>query len=289
MNTINQVKKQLEIILWFIQHNLSYLAGWLANCRAKWIKNSLIRVFSYFFSVDLSICVKTQVTDYANFNEFFTRRLQVGVRPLVHDPNAVVCPVEGGVSQFGSIRKDLLLQAKNIDYSLLNLLGDDKKLTEIFQDGNFITFYLAPQDYHRVHMPLTAELTKMLYIPGFLFSVKNTQRRELFTRNERVVSVFSRQNQGTMAIIQVGAFLVANIHTQWHGSVNAQRSKKIQHWNYQQPVNFIRGEEMGYFSLGSTVILLFSPRHVQWASALKTGDRVQLGQTIGRLLNSTIS
>lgn len=281
------IQNRLEASLWFLQQLLSRWVGHLCHCRWRWLKNGLIRLFIRQYQVDMSSCIRKKPTDYISFNDFFLRRLTATARPLTTLPEAVACPVDGIISQIGNIQQGELLQAKNQYYALETLLGGDQEIPALFQNGHFVTLYLAPKDYHRVHMPLTGTLQQMIYVPGSLFSVspQNTQNiPSLFTRNERVISIFKTHN-GSMAIIQIGALLVASISTVWASPVTSHKNKKIQRWHYyQEPLLLDRGVEMGHFSLGSTVILLFPQQKMCWNEQLKAGDIVQVGQAIGTVL-----
>lgn len=277
--------KKLFIILQYLvpQHTLSRLLGWLANCRWRWFKNIWIKWFVHHYQVDLSIAAKPHITDYASFNEFFVRKLQDTARPIATAANAIICPADSTISQIGSIDADTIIQAKNFNYSLSALLGG-KKYEQDFSNGNFITLYLAPKDYHRVHMPVTGKLLEMFYVPGKLFSVNPTTTAHipnLFAKNERVICVFAT-DIGKMAVIMVGAMIVASVHVAWAGQIMPNKSETIQTWNYADaPVVLERGAELGYFALGSTVIVLFESNKMQWETQLSANNSVQFGQALG--------
>ncbi len=270
---------------WRIHHRLSRWAGVLCNCQWYWVKQSLIHLFIAWYNIDLRHCTRSQVADYKSLNDFFLRTLKARKVSTCYE-GKVFSPVDGFINQLGTIEKcHTLLQAKQKTYLLPDLVAGDKKLIEQFTTGTFAVFYLAPQDYHRVHMPLTAILQKTIYVPGLLFSVnpRNTARiSQLFTRNERVVSVF-RMQEGMMAIIQIGAFLVGKIGTRWTGVIQpAARQPAILRWHYHQKnIQLTAHEEMGHFQMGSTVILLFSKDSMTWNSSLKIGQRVTCGQLLG--------
>lgn len=274
-----------ERLLDSFQHQLSYLAGRLSECTYPWIKNLLIRMFTWWYAVDMSACIRQNPLDYTNFNAFFLRLLKPQARPIDADANVIISPVDGHISQIGIIEDNRLIQAKSIFYTLERLIGGDSVIAEPFKQGHFITLYLAPKDYHRVHMPVSGQLQQMIYVPGSLFPVNRKYVRgtpQLFTRNERVISIFETPTGGKFAIIQVGAFIVSGISTVWAGKIASAGLKKVQHWHYYtQKKTLPRGEEMGHFQLGSTVILLLSPGQIYWHPHLKVGSSVLFGQSLG--------
>ncbi len=256
------------------QHALSRLAGKIARCRIGWLKNALILLFARRYQVDLTEAEIENPKAYACFDEFFTRALKPGARPLPQDPEFIVCPADGRLSQLGSLTGEWLIQAKGRDYSAQALLGD-AALAEPFVDGEFATIYLSPRDYHRVHMPYPGTLKEMLHIPGCLFSVSESTAEEvenLFARNERVVCLFDTE-LGPMAIVLVGALLVAGIETVWHGLVTPPSGRQIRRWRYDG-LRLERGAELGRFHLGSTVILLFPPASLIWRVQARKKARV---------------
>ena len=269
----------------FPQHTLSRCLGALAEKRRQRLKNWVIRRFIHHYHVDMSEALESNYRHYANFNDFFTRALKPNVRPLPVDSQSVACPVDGSISEFGQICMDQLLQAKGIEYDLAGLLGGDPVLTKQFWNGSFFTVYLAPKDYHRVHMPLMGKLQQMIYVPGELFSVNEASVANiphLFSRNERIICIFDT-TAGSMAVIMVGAMIVGSISTVWHGIVKPYKVREIRHWDYvQHQVVLERGQEMGHFRLGSTVIILFVKDAMQWDSALFAGQEVRMGQTLGK-------
>ena len=220
-----------------------------------------IRWFSNVFKVNLEEAVNPEPESYATFNEFFTRPLKPELRPLTQEANALASPVDGAVSQFGSISAGRIMQAKNHDYSVLELVGGNQQYADWFKDGQFMTIYLSPRDYHRIHMPLDAQLLKQIYVPGRLFSVAGHTARtipRLFARNERVVTLFET-DFGKMAMVLVGAINVAAIETVWDGLITPPNGKTIAEKSYtdlDQPKRYHKGEEMGRFNMGSTVIIL---------------------------------
>lgn len=251
---------------------LTRFAGSIANAQGGAATTALIRRFIQRYRVNMAEAANPDPASYASFNAFFTRALKPGARPLADA--ALVCPVDGAISQFGAIEQDQLFQAKGHHYSAAALLGGDAALAARFADGHFATIYLSPRDYHRIHMPCDGVLKRMIYVPGELFSVNPTTARGvpgLFARNERVVCEFDTPH-GPMALVLVGATIVGSMATVWHGVVNPPRSGDIREWRYDdQHIALRKGEEMGRFLLGSTVVLLF-PRdtlrfNADWAPA----------------------
>lgn len=237
---------------------LTMLAGRLAHWRGGRWTSMMVRNFVRRYGVDMSEAVNPDIESYLSFNEFFTRSLRAGARPVADAE--IVSPVDGAISQLGRIHHDQLFQAKGRTYSTTALLGGDPELARHFQDGLFATLYLSPRDYHRVHMPCDGRLQRMIHVPGDLFSVNPVTARgvdRLFARNERVVCVFD-SDQGVFALVMVGATIVGSIATAWHGIVNTSRTGKMKEWSYAgQDIRLAKGEEMGRFLLGSTVVLLF--------------------------------
>jgi len=278
------------------QHALSRFAGFMANCRVRWIKNRLIQYFVWRYPVNLQEAINPDPYQYENFNDFFTRALKPEVRPISKALNVLVSPADGEISQLGPIENGRIIQAKKHHFSVQDLLGGDPKQALSFLQGSFMTVYLAPKDYHRVHMPLDGEVTDMIYIPGQLFSVnhKTTDKiSNLFARNERVV-VFFNTSVGRVAMVLVGAMIVGSIETVWAGTITGSRKQQdlnlgererlsIQKWHYDIPIHYRRGEEMGRFKLGSTVIVLFEENKVLWDSGLTSTSQVRLGQRLGEL------
>lgn len=267
----------------FPQRALSDFAGLCANCRLPWIKNRLIQYFVWKYPVNLTEAQETNPYQYATFNDFFTRRLQSTARPISSGIHDLVSPADGCISQLGNIDHEKIFQAKGHHFTVQELLGGDQKLSAPFMNGSFLTAYLAPKDYHRVHMPLDGHLSHMIYVPGRLFSV-NFKTAEtipnLFARNERVIAFFNT-SIGRVAIVLVGAMIVGSIETVWAGTITPPRRQSIQTWDYQNPIFLKRGAEMGCFKLGSTVILLFEPNTVAWDQGLATAHPIQVGQRLG--------
>ena len=268
------------------QHGLSRLVHRLARVRLPVLRGLLIRAFVRRFGVDLSEAAEPEPGAYPHFNAFFTRALRAGLRPLPDDPGALACPVDGSVSQAGHIRAGRVFQAKGRSFTVTELLGGDADAARDFEDGGFATLYLSPRDYHRVHMPLDGRLTTMTHIPGRLFSVNPATTRavpRLFARNERVVCLFDTA-RGPAAVVLVGAMLVAGIETVWAGEITPPRGRRIRRWDYgTDGPAFRRGEEIGRFNMGSTVILLLPRDTVSWSHALQPEAQVRMGQPIGTL------
>ena len=268
---------------WLPHHLLSLFIGWLSNWRWQWGKNRAIRWFIKHFGVDMTEAEQPDYTRYATFNDFFTRHLKSSLRPIDPNPRTIVSPVDGCVSEIGQLHGKKLLQAKGKWYDLIALLGGDHQQAALFEEGFFLTAYLAPKDYHRIHMPIEGRLLKMTHVPGRLFSV-NAQAvlhvNYLFARNERVVCLFETA-VGPMVMVIIGAMLVGGIVTVWHGRVTPPTRKKIRSFTYiEKNINFSRGEEIGHFKMGSTVIVLFPKNSIQWGNHLKTQVHLKFGEII---------
>jgi phosphatidylserine decarboxylase len=267
------------------QHALSRLVGKAANCRWPWFKNRFIHWFIRRYRVNMQEAVEVKPQNYPDFNSFFVRALRAEMRPITTNPNYIISPVDGCISQIGIIQKQTLLQAKGHHYSLAALLGGSNEKAALFQNGNFATLYLSPKDYHRVHMPFTGRLTEMLHIPGRLFSVNPTTTEHvpgLFARNERVVCLFETA-LGSMAVILVGAMIVASIEIIGVGTITPPTSQTVQHWNYRNSelIELPRGAELGRFKLGSTAIVLFGSKQMEWLSQFQADTVVRMGQNLG--------
>lgn len=266
------------------QHFISRIVGSLAASRCKHIKNTFIRCFNHQYNINMDEALESNPLAYASFNDFFTRALKPDARPIDNDPDNIVSPADGAFSQLGKIKHGRIFQAKGRGYGLSTLLGGDIDLSRQFENGSFATIYLSPSDYHRVHMPCNGTLTQTIYVPGDLYSVNQTTAEnidQLFARNERLVAIFDTEF-GPMAMILVGAMIVAGIETVWDGQV-APQPKTPQHKNFGQPkteISLGKGDEMGRFKLGSTVILLFGEDVINWQQQYQATDKVQLGQTI---------
>jgi phosphatidylserine decarboxylase len=261
---------------------LTCLAGMFA--RAHWgsFTTAVIRRFVARYQVNMQEAANADIASYACFNDFFTRALREGARPL-HEAD-FICPVDGAISQFGNIEQGDIFQAKGHRYTATALVGGDATLAAQFENGSFATIYLSPKDYHRIHMPCSGRLRRMIYVPGALFSVNPTTARGvpgLFARNERVVCVFDCE-YGPFVLTLVGATIVGSMATAWHGLVNPPRSAEIREWRYDDPViELKKGEEMGRFLLGSTVVMLFPPHTVSFNSAWSPTGPVRMGEVMG--------
>ena len=244
----------------------------------------LIRWFVGRYNVNMDEALDPDITHYASFNDFFTRALRPDARPLAQAD--YVCPVDGRISQFGTIDKDQIFQAKGHHFSTTALVGGDAALAARFEHGSFANLYLSPRDYHRIHMPCDGRLTRMIYVPGELFSVNPTTARGipgLFARNERVVCVFDTAN-GPFVMTLVGATIVGSMATVWHGVVNPPRTGEIRDWSYANDnVVLKQGEELGRFLLGSTVVMLFPKDTVQFNANWQPAGPVQLGEVMGNV------
>lgn len=261
---------------------LTLLAGRIAGAKGGRYTQHLIRWFVRRYGVDMNEALNADIASYLSFNEFFTRALCEGVRPLADSD--FVCPVDGAISQFGEIEHDQIFQAKGHRYSTTALVGGDRTLAAQFEHGSFATLYLSPRDYHRIHMPCDGRLTRMIYVPGALFSVNPTTARGvpgLFARNERVVCVFESA-YGPFVLTLVGATIVGSMATVWHGVVNPPRGGTVREWHYHdQDIVLKKGEEMGRFLLGSTVVMLF-PRGVLEFNPEWTATRsIRMGEAMG--------
>lgn len=263
------------------QHALSRLVAMLAETRSVWLKNYLIKLFIRHYGINLDELENPGADNYGSFNEFFTRPLAEGARPISSNPSIIASPADGTICQLGAIHRGELIQAKGKSYSVNTLLGEEITRMGDFENGIFSTIYLSPKDYHRVHMPLAAQLISSCYIPGKLFSVNPATSREinnLLARNERLVCLFN-SDAGKFAMVLVGAMLVAGIESVWHGSYLPGQYKKASH----KDIEFARGDEMGRFKFGSTVVLVFENKRAHWESALHADDSVKMGQSIGYL------
>ncbi|MBV9891827.1 MAG: phosphatidylserine decarboxylase [Rhizobacter sp.] len=267
------------------KRGLTALAGRVASRERGPTTTRLVRWFVRKYGVDLSEAVESDPAAYASFNDFFTRALKPGVRPIAHAD--LVCPVDGTISQFGAIEHDQLLQAKGHRYSTNALIGGDQALAERFHDGSFATLYLSPKDYHRIHMPCDGTLVRMIHVPGSLFSVNPLTARgvpRLFARNERVVCVFESSVFGVFVLTLVGATIVGSMATVWHGVVNPPRVRRVREWHYpERAVTLKQGEEMGRFLLGSTVVLLFPKRALRFNPRWQPGASIRLGEPMAEL------
>ena len=264
---------------------VTQLAGRFASAELGGVTQAAISRFVAHYGVDMSEAAEPDITRYASFNDFFTRALRAGARPLADAD--YVCPVDGAISQFGAIERDQIFQAKGHHYSTCALLAGDTALAAEFEHGQFATIYLSPKDYHRIHMPCAGRLQRMVYVPGDLFSVNPTTARGvpgLFARNERVVCVFDTA-RGPFVLVLVGATIVGSMATVWHGVVNPPRPGEIKRWNYADKlVELAKGAEMGRFLLGSTVVLLWPKGTLKFNPDWAPGGAVRMGQMMGKAL-----
>jgi len=267
------------------KRGLTALAGRVASRERGTTTTRLVRWFVRKYGVDLGEAVESDPAAYASFNDFFTRALKPGARPIADA--ALVCPVDGTISQFGAIEHDQVLQAKGHRYSTTALVGGDHALAARFHDGSFATLYLSPKDYHRIHMPCDGTLVRMIHVPGSLFSVNPVTARgvpRLFARNERVVCVFESHVFGDFVVTLVGATIVGSMATVWHGVVNPPRVRRVREWQYpERAVTLKQGEEMGRFLLGSTVVLLFPKCALRFDPAWQPGTSIRLGEAMAEL------
>ena len=260
---------------------LTAYAGWRASRRWGVRTTKLIAGFVAKYGVDMSEAANPDIASYPSFNEFFTRALKAGARPLATAD--LVCPVDGAISQFGAIRRDQILQAKGHDYSTTALVGGDAALAALFENGHFATIYLSPKDYHCIHMPCDGRLLRMIHVPGELFSVNPLTARGvpgLFARNERVVCVFGSA-RGPFVLALVGATIVGSMATVWHGVVNPPRVGRLREWRYdEQQIALKQGDEMGRFMLGSTVVMLFPQGPLRFNADWAPACPVRLGEAM---------
>ncbi|MFC0269332.1 archaetidylserine decarboxylase [Kushneria aurantia] len=260
------------------QHALSRLAGRVANCRQPWVRDTFIRQFAKRYDIDMSEALEPDLGAYENFNAFFTRALKPAARPI---EEGLVSPADGVLSQFGRIEHGTLIQAKGQAYSLTALLGGDEAAAAPLRDTSFATVYLSPRDYHRVHMPLAGRLMRTIYVPGRLFSVNQATANQvpnLFARNERLVCLFET-DFGPMALVLVGAMIVAGIETVWSGQVTPQSRQPRSDGYRDEPIRLEKGEEMGRFRLGSSVVVCL-PRGIDFNDGLTPGMAIRLGQQL---------
>lgn len=278
---LERLKARLQHLL--PHHLLTAVVGHAARWRFRPWSQLFIRAYRWCYRIDMSDAATPNLSRYPDFNAFFTRPLRPGARPWPEDESVVPSPVDGTISAIGAVEAGRMLQAKGQTYRLGELLGDDAAAGE-FDGGSFVTLYLAPGDYHRVHMPLDAELAETRHLPGKLFSVAPFTVREvprLFCRNERLACRFCT-TAGQMMQVLVGAMVVGGIETVWHGP-HGHPARPSRERFLPGQVRLQRGQEMGWFAMGSTVILVFEPGAVVWREGLLPGDRVRLGQTLGRL------
>jgi phosphatidylserine decarboxylase len=263
----------------FPKQALTAFAGWVASKRRGRVTTALVRWFIGKYKVDMNEALESDPAHYASFNEFFTRALKPGIRPIAEAD--LVCPVDGAISHVGAIERDQIFQAKGHRYSTTALVGGDARLAAVYENGHFATIYLSPRDYHRIHMPCDGRLLRMIHVPGDLFSVNPVTAANvpgLFARNERVVCVFESA-QGPFVLVLVGATIVGSMATVWHGTVNPPRTGQQREWRYDdQRIELRKGEEMGRFLLGSTVVLLFPQGDLRFNPSWAPARGVRLGE-----------
>jgi phosphatidylserine decarboxylase len=276
------------LFVWFQyllpQHGVSRLILAATRVRTRWFKNWTIRGFLRLYGVDMTEAAESDPYRYGSFNEFFTRPLKHGARPIAGDPDAIASPVDGCVSEAGTIDRDLLLQAKGRHYRLTELLAAQPWASR-FEGGSFATIYLAPFNYHRVHMPLRGVLQETVYVPGRLFSVDTVTAQHvprLFARNERVLTLFDAGAVGQFALVLVGALNVGSMATVWAGDITPAARRVVTRVP-SPPTTLEKGAELGRFNMGSTVILLFEPNRARWHRQVHAGSTVQLGQSLGHI------
>ncbi len=264
-------------------HGISRLAGKFAGSETPWLKDRLIRRFIDAYDVDMTEAARPAEA-YASFNDFFTRELKPGARPLADAEEYVLSPADGAISQIGRITEGRIFQAKGREFTATQLLGGDPELARRFEGGAFATIYLSPKDYHRVHMPAAGELLGTIYVPGDLFSVNQVTAEnvdDLFARNERLAALFDGP-RGCFASVMVGAMIVAGIETVWGGREAAHAPQPRHRTFADGEHDFVAGDEMGRFFLGSTVVLLFEAGRVEWLEQFSAGDSVRMGEALGR-------
>lgn len=264
-------------------HLVSRGAGKLASSEAGWLKNRLIRRFIAAYDVDMREAARG-IDEYRSFNDFFTRELKPGARPLADAAEYVLSPADGAISQIGKVEEGRIFQAKGRHFTAAQLLGGDEEAARRFEGGQFATIYLSPRDYHRVHMPAQGALTSTTYVPGDLFSVNQVTAENvdgLFARNERLACLFEGEI-GSFASVMVGAMIVAGIETVWSGLTPTHAPELKRESFAPGQHNLAAGDEMGRFILGSTVVLLFEPGRIEWLDGFSAGDSVRMGQALGK-------
>jgi len=269
------------------QRALSTLMNKITRSKTPAVKNFLMNQVINHFNVDMRDSLIEDYREFPTFNHFFTRELKPDIRPICDEKGSIACPVDGAISQMGKIEGNQIFQAKGHSYSLEALIGCNES-SKRFKDGDFATIYLSPKDYHRIHTPLSAKLTKMIHVPGKLFSV-NTVTTEnipgLFARNERVVNLFETE-AGPMAVILVGAILVSSIETVWAGTITPPYGEKVQHSDYKTgDIELSKGDELGRFNYGSTAIVLFGENKIEWDKVFSADTKTKVGQRLGTILS----
>jgi phosphatidylserine decarboxylase len=267
-------------------HLLSQFVSKFTHCENVAWKNFLIRQIATRYGVNWDESITQDLTAFKSFNEFFTRELKAGVRPLTTERGAISSPADGVVSQAGKIESGDIFQAKGKNFTVTDLLGGDSGRAEKFNDGEFTTIYLSPKDYHRLHIPITGTLREMVHVPGRLFSVNGATTEAvngLFAKNERVVAIFDTEI-GSVALVLVGAIFVSSIETIWHGVVTPPTVKTVRSWNYEIDAPHLKmGDEMGRFNMGSTIIVLFEKDKMTWNENFTENKTVKVGEKIGQI------
>nr|WP_310649668.1 MULTISPECIES: archaetidylserine decarboxylase [unclassified Colwellia] len=287
---LNKLKITLQYLM--PKHLISRLAGKFAAAECGRVTTKAIEAFIKNYDINMSEAKLKNAEDFKTFNDFFTRELENGARPIDKDETTLCYPVDGAISQQGDIEDGRLIQAKGFDYSLETLLGGSYNTAKPFQGGKFSCIYLAPKDYHRIHMPLAATLREMIFVPGDLFSVNPLTANNvpnLFSRNERVVAIFDTK-AGPMAMVLVGATIVASIETTWAGTITSPKKKGIFRENYpadgDDAITFEKGDEMGRFKLGSTVVSTFAPNMIEFSGDARAGTVTRLGEHYANIVNA---
>lgn len=292
MSSKNSLSDKIKITFQYImpKHAISRLVGKLAAAKMGWLTTKLISMFIKAYGINMNEAKLKKASDFDTFNNFFTRELEDGARIIDNDESTICYPVDGAISQQGDIIDGQLIQAKGFNYSVTSLLGGDEKTAAPFQGGKFSCIYLAPKDYHRIHMPMAATLREMIYVPGELFSVNPLTAQnvpDLFARNERVVAIFDTE-MGELAMVLVGATIVASIETTWGGTITPPAGKDIFRWQYPKDgtdaITFDKGDEMGRFKLGSTVVSTFAPNMIsEFSTDAGPGTVTRLGEIYAAL------
>ena len=267
-------------------HLLSKMMSFFTHCENTAWKNFMIRKIVNFYGVNMAEAAESDMAAYSRFNRFFTRELKIGVRIITDNAKGIASPADGVISQAGIITEGDIFQAKGKSFTVTDLLGGDSKRAETFNDGLFSTIYLSPKDYHRLHMPVTGTLKEMIHVSGRLFSVNGATANSvprLFARNERVVCIFDTEI-GEMALVLVGAIFVSSIETVWHGVVTPPSISSVRSWTYSDNAPVLKkGEEMGRFNMGSTIIVLFGKDKAKWEANQLAGKEVKMGELIGKI------
>ncbi|WP_392559521.1 archaetidylserine decarboxylase [Orbus mooreae] len=275
---LNQIKAMIQYLL--PKQLLTVMFGYLASKQLGFLTTAMIKGFCKLYKIDLTEAKYQKAEEYKTFNDFFARELQEDARPIDESDNSIVMPADGVISQFGTIKDNVLLQAKGHIYSLESLVACHPEMIQFFKNGSYVTTYLAPSNYHRFHTPFNGTLKEMIYVPGALFSVNKATTENIpniFARNERVICLFET-DIGPVAQILVGATIVGSIETKWEGVITPPRDGVMKRWTYQGDVQLEKGEDMGCFKLGSTVITLFGANSIEFIDSLKEGHVARVGQ-----------